>query len=111
MEAFALGEQKIAYYKSVTGKTNLTPVDMKSALEAKEDEGFKQFAATWQRPSDDALTLQLNSLAEARNAKLLKALSAQPGVTSKNLKVRMATPAERASIGKKSLFRMMVELP
>ena len=111
LEAFALGEQKIAYYKSVTGKTNLTPVDMKSALEAKEDEGFKQFAATWQRPSDDALTLQLNSLAEARNAKLLKALSAQPGVTSKNLKVRMATPAERASIGKKSLFRMMVELP
>lgn len=111
LEAFVLGEQKIEYYKSVTGKSNLTPVDMKSALEAKEDEAFKQFVATWKRPSDEALTSQLNSLAEGRNAKLLKALLAQPGVSTNNLKVRLATPAERASIGKKSLFRMQVELP
>ena len=111
IDAFARGELKIAYYKAQTGKTNLTPVDMKAALEAKEDEGFKQFSESWQRPSDETLIQQLNQLAENRNAKLLKALSAQPGVTANNLKVRMATPAERGSIGKKSLFRMMVELP
>ena len=111
IEAFALGQQKIAYYKSHTGKTSLTPVDMKAALETAEDEGFKQFAATWKRPSDEALMAQLNALAEERNATLLKALSAQPGGTAKNLKVRLATPAERGSIGKKSEFRMSVELP
>jgi len=111
MESFALGELKIAYYKSQTGKINLTPVDFKTALEAKEDDALKQFAESWNRPSDEALAEKLKALSESRNAKLLKALSAQPGVTSKNLKVRMATPAERASIGKKSLFRMLVELP
>lgn len=111
IEAFALSQQKIAYYKSHTGKTSLTPVDMKAALETAEDEGFKQFAATWKRPSDEALMAQLNALAEERNATLLKALSAQPGVTAKNLKVRLASPAERGSIGKKSEFRMSVELP
>lgn len=111
LESFALKMEKLAFYKATNGKENLTPVERKAALEAEEDDAFKQFVASWQRPSDEALIAQINALAEERNAKLLKALQAQTGVTAKNLQVRSATAAERSNTGKKSVFRMAVELP
>lgn len=111
-ENFSKALCKIAFYQAKSGKSTLTPVDRKAALEQKEsDDEFVQFAATWTAPSKSELFAQMDALAAERNAKLWNVLSTQPGVTPQNTKVRLATPAERKSAGNASVFRMMVDLP
>lgn len=111
LDTLARALKKLDYYKASTGKSALSPVDRKAALEAEPDSAFEAFSATWTHPSDAELLETLRSLSDVRNEKLLKFLQAQPGVNRKNLKVRSATAAERASAGKKVTFRMSVELP
>lgn len=111
LDTLARALEKLDYYKASTGKTILSPVDRKAALEADADSAFEAFSGTWTRPSDAELLETLRSFSDVRNEKLLKFLQAQPGVNGKNLKVRTATAAERASAGKKVVFRMSVELP
>ncbi len=104
--------EKLDFYRRNTGRSELTPVDRKAALETDAgDDAFKAFDATWSRPSDVELLAQMETLSGMRRKKLLKALSAQAGVTAKNLDVRKATAKEIASWGKKSLYRMVVEFP
>ncbi len=112
LEAFALAEEKLDFYRQGTGRSELTPVDRKAALEVDvADDAFKAFDATWSRPSDAELRARMEKLSALRREKLLKALSAQAGVTAKNLAVRKATAKEMAALGKKSLYRMVVEFP
>ncbi len=112
LENFALGMEKLDFYRFETGRAELTPVDRKAALETDVSlEAFKAFAATWSRPSDAELFASMEALSGLRREKLLKALSAQPGVTAKNLVVRKATAKEQADFGKKASYRMMVEFP
>lgn len=111
-ENFAKALCKIAFYQKKSGKSTLTPVDRKAALEQKDsDEEFSQFAASWQAPSKENLVAEMESLAAERNTKLWNVLSTQPGVTPQNTKVRLATPAEQKSAGKSAVFRMQVDLP
>ena len=110
-ESFLRKMEKLEFYRAQTGKANLTPVERKAALEAKDDDAFKQFQETWKRPSDKELLEMLNRLAQQRNEKLQKILATQDGVSAQNLKVRLATAEERRSIGNKSVFRMSVQLP
>ncbi len=112
LEAFAIDEEKLDFYRQMTGRSELTPVDRKAALETDAaDDAFKAFALTWTRPSDAELLARMETLSGLRREKLAKALSAQAGVTAKNLVVRKATAKELASLGKKSIYRMMVEFP
>ncbi len=112
LEAFALGMEKLDFYRLETGRAELTPVDRKAALETDVSlDAFKAFAATWSRPSDAELLAAMEALSGLRRDKLSKALAAQPGVTPKNLVVRKATAREQADFGKKAAYRMMVEFP
>lgn len=112
IEAFALDMEKLDFYRQKAGRSELTPVERKAALEADaSDEAFKAFALTWTRPSDAELFAQMEKLSGLRRERLLKALSALTGVSSKNLAVRQATAKEIASWGKKSVYRMVVEFP
>lgn len=112
LEAFALSMEKLDFYRHETGRAELTPVDRKAALEVDvASDAFKAFGATWSRPSDVELRSQMEALSGLRREKLVKALSAQSGVTAKNLVVRKATAKELAGFGKKSLYRMVVEFP
>lgn len=112
LESFALGMEKLDFYRFKTGRAELTPVDRKAALETDASlEAFKTFASAWSRPSDAELIASMEALSALRREKLLKALSAQPGVTPKNLVVRKATARELADFGKRASYRMMVEFP
>lgn len=111
LDAMAEALKKIEFYKWKTGKSTLTPVDRKAALDSEDSAELEQFANSWKRPSDGELLAEMEKLANVRNEKLLKFLLAQPGVNEKNLKVRLADASERSAAGKKSVFRMSVELP
>ena len=112
LDAFALSMEKLDFYRRETGRAELTPVDRKAALEVDvADDAFKAFAKTWLRPSDAELRAQMEMLSGLRREKLAKALSAQSGVTAKNLVIRKATAKEHSAFGKKSLYRMVVEFP
>lgn len=112
LDAFALSMEKLDFYRRETGRAELTPVDRKAALEVDvADDAFKAFAETWLRPSDAELRAQMEMLSGLRREKLAKALSAQSGVTAKNLVIRKATAKELSAFGKKSLYRMVVEFP
>lgn len=112
LDAFALSMEKLDFYRRETGRAELTPVDRKAALEVDvADDAFKAFAKTWLRPSDAELRAQMEMLSGLRREKLAKALSAQSGVTAKNLVIRKATAKELSAFGKKSLYRMVVEFP
>lgn len=112
LDAFALSMEKLDFYRRETGRAELTPVDRKAALEVDvADDAFKAFAKTWLRPSDAELRAQMEMLSGLRREKLVKALSAQSGVTAKNLVIRKATAKELSAFGKKSLYRMVVEFP
>lgn len=112
LETFAQSVEKIDFLVRQTGRAELTPVERKAALETdKSDAAFAAFDATWKRPSDAELFARMDALSEMRREKLFKALSAQPGVTAKNLVVRKATTGELAAFGDKNLYRMQVEFP
>ena len=112
LETFAQSVEKIDFLVRQTGRAELTPVERKTALETdKSDAAFAAFDATWKRPSDAELFARMDALSEMRREKLFKALSAQPGVTAKNLVVRKATTGELAAFGDKNLYRMQVEFP
>lgn len=112
LDAFAKSVEKIDFLVRQTGRAELTPVERKAALETDgSDAAFSAFDATWKRPSDAELFARMDALSEMRREKLFKALSAQPGVTAKNLVVRKATAGELAAFGNKNLYRMQVEFP
>lgn len=109
---FAKSLEKLEFYKASTGRAELSPVDRKAALETDESsEAFKAFDSTWTAPANETVLAEMEALSTLRREKLVKVLTAEPGVTAKNLTVRKANASELKASGKKAAYRMMVEFP
>lgn len=103
---------KTEFYKQKEGKSNLTELDEKAIQEIKDsDDAFKAYSKENSEKMDDSTLLQeIAALADKRNQEMVKILTQQKGVNTKNLKVISAPKNNLNSYKGNSLYKVTVDV-